>query len=122
MTYTPFIYETKTIDKLIDNIPFKFIIEYTEEDIPLEKAFKDTTIDINELQNDIDNGKLTYGYICITAYINNIKLAWDSVGSCVYKDIQDFIDHSGYYDDMINDIVYTSVKTIKQLSRYISKC
>lgn len=110
-----YVYETKTFYQMYNGIEFEIVLKFEEEDIPLEDTFDDSIDDIKELYRKIDNGEYVYFCAHMKAYYNDIKLADDYLGVCLYESYDSFIDTEGYYQDMVNNVLRDGYEELKRL-------
>lgn len=104
-----------------------YTLEYTEQvegfTIKLyttpEYDFPDWDLPPSELEqviNDINRGKLIYFIAKVVAEKLDIELASDCLGSCCYKNIQEFIADP-YYKDMVTTVINEAKQKIQQLKK-----
>jgi len=97
---------------------FSIYFEMLKEDINIyeELSEENTGVDHSDIFEEVKSGKLKYFCAKVTAckFENeSLFVGSDYLGCCIYKDGQDFIQNSGYFDDMvktaINDVVENSI-------------
>lgn len=96
-------------------------------DIKLYITPEDTEIDWDiteeerkEIIEKIGNGLLIYFIARITASKNDIELAYDCLGGLCCKSVEEFINESGYYDDMKNTVITEARQTIAKLCKGVN--
>jgi hypothetical protein len=89
---------------------------------PLEDTLYDPdNTDFNtQIIQDVNSGLLNYfDAIMILGYLDdngmNIHLTHDCITSCLYKSLDEFINSSGYYTDMKNNVIRSSIDLIHNL-------
>lgn len=68
-----------------------------------------------EIIDDIAAGNLTWFMAKVTASKNGIALADSYLGACCYKSHEGFIKDSGYYEDMVSEVIAEAKTAIKLL-------
>jgi hypothetical protein len=96
------------------------VIEMYEEDLPLSVYIEGTVYEedeelYNQLIHDLDTGKYLYTTVMVSAYFQGRKIAYDCLGCCIYKDLDDFIENSGYYEGMVNTVVTEGKQEMRRL-------
>ena len=95
-----YVYETRTFEETYKGVPMTLVLTFEEEPTPLEDTFDDNVHDLKELYRQIDAGTLVYFCAVMKAYINGVEFGWDSLGACLYKSFDEFINEDGYFADM----------------------
>lgn len=96
------------------------VIEMYEEDLPLSVYIEGTVYEedeelYNKLVHDLDIGKYLYTTVIVSAYFQGKKMAHDCLGCCIYEDLDDFIENSGYYEGMVETVLTESKEELKKL-------
>ena len=79
-----------------------------------DKAWEDGII------ASLENGDmLAWCIMTVTVEFNGIEES-DSIGGCSYDSLQDFKDHSGYYDDMVNECLSRLNKKAKGIVEFMT--
>ena len=86
---------------LPDHNGFNLRLNVLEESIPLD--------------NDYEQGDLMYFCAQVVASKCGVDLSSDYLGTCLYADPQDFINNSGYIDDMIEAATTEAAQKITEL-------
>ena len=96
-----YVYETRTFEETYKGVPMTLKLTFEEEPLPLEDTFDDDIDNIQELYRQIDAGNLVYFCAVMKAYINGVEFGWDSLGACLYKSFDEFVnEEDGYFPDM----------------------
>lgn len=96
-----YIYETRTFEETYKGVPMTLKLTFEEEPLPLEDTFDNDIDNIQQLYHDIDSGDLVYFCAVMKAYINGVEFGWDSLGACLYKSFDEFVnEEDGYFPDM----------------------
>jgi len=87
--------------------------------ISIEEAFQDID-DLDNLIANVNHGNLLYfDAIMIMGYLQDtgmeIHLTHDTLGECVYKSKEDFIQNSGYYNDMKNNCLIRCIDLVNEM-------
>ena len=95
--------------------------EALNEDIPLYHLFEKE--DLNEIIEKIDNYDLVYFCAKVTAYFNDIELASDYLGGCLYENEKEFYTKykNEYYSDMREMVYKESITQLKELKESINQ-
>ena len=91
-----------------------------EEDIPIEDTFDPEICNIDEIIESIENGSMIYFCAKVYGMVEGVELSEDYLGCCLYKSEEDFINNSGYFDDMSETVAEESVSMIKKLVEKIT--
>jgi len=104
--------------------------EWLNENYYLELYFEPTYVSLEETFEDIDNlSEIIFGVshgnlqffdaVMIMGYLQDtgleVQLSHDTLGECVYKDVNDFIENSGYYNDMKNNCIISCIDLVNQM-------
>lgn len=101
-------------------IKFKIVLRLEEEDVSAYEDLKNWADDekyINETLKQINYGELTF--FCAAIYCYHPDTNKDRhIGSaflhrCYYKDIDDFINNSGYFEDLKEEALQDGYITLK---------
>ena len=84
---------------------FTVNLELLEEFTPLPDTFDPTVTDIDTLRENVESGFWLYFCAKVTASYGGRVLAEEYLGCCVYESAEDFVNNSGYYDDMRDTVV-----------------
>lgn len=89
-----------------------------EEMLSIEDAlgFEATGVDHSETIQKVKDGELQHMDIKLVATCQGVELASDSLGSCIYKDLQDFVTAGDYITDMIDTVITESKNVIAHLA------
>jgi len=68
-----------------------------------------------DLLDKIESGELLWFVAKVTASKCGVELAVDYIGGCCYKSIDDFIENSGYYEDMKQTCINNAKEKILEL-------
>ena len=96
-----------------------FDIEVTAE---MEHEEPEGYIDSGDKEADrevirrIRNGDYRWFSAKVTASKAGVELAESHLGGCCYTCLADFVDNSGYYEDMRGEVVAAAIKKIEQLT------
>jgi hypothetical protein len=100
-----------TLEKDGFKIDLYFLQEYEEPDWDFE-----TEEEKQELLEDINCGNLLWFCAKVTASKKGIELAKDYLGGCCYKSVRDFVENSGYFDDMVETVITEADNKIHELA------
>lgn len=84
------------------------------EDTAPEDCFDDPN---NETANAIREGRYDFFTAKVTASKAGIVLGASYLGCCCYDSASDFPRDSGYYEDMVSEVVTEAQRTITSLNR-----
>jgi len=113
-------YDQKIEQINFKGIDLKIVLRLEEEDIPYDQGFEGMEEnDIKETIQDIKDGKYIYFCACLRCYFNGLEISSDFLGCCTYKDIDDFIKNSGYYDDMKDNVLKEGYKYLINLKEQL---
>jgi hypothetical protein len=101
---------------------FQVTLSACIEHEPLENAFPDIPFpDFKDLCRKIESNELMYFTAQVTVSRQGIVIGSDHLGGCVYKDLEDFRDNSGCYEDMREQAIKTAYDTIEQIQKPIKE-
>lgn len=92
---------------------FRVTLEIEPEDMAPEDSF--------QFQEDIDavrNGDVEWFCAIVAVYYKGRKIAWDSLGGCAYRSVEDFYTshrkykEGGYFTDMVSEAIREARKVI----------
>jgi hypothetical protein len=72
--------------------------------------------DDGETARAIDAGEYEWFVACVTASKNGIELHDEYLGGCCYRTFEDFMDESGYFDDMVAEAISMAKQRIESLA------
>lgn len=58
-----------------------------------------------ELLRKIDQGVYLWFCAKVSAWIDGVELASDYLGGCCYDSVAQFVEDSGYYEDMVETVI-----------------
>jgi hypothetical protein len=71
--------------------------------------------DTGEYQRQIDAGELEYFRVEVTVSLNGHLLGTDRLGGCLYEDFDDYLNDSGYYEDMVDVAMHNAKTSLSEL-------
>ena len=87
--------------------PFKLILDWTYEDMPLGDAFDETVSDIDEMIDRCQNGTDTHYIARVRAMYDGVEMGSSALGSCYASGMEPDDDMregiGGYLEDMIDE-------------------
>jgi len=111
-----YIYETKKLNKVYNNISFDIIVKFEEEFIPINELGEFSSNEIKGILDKIDRGIYVYFCAHVISEFNGIHLSDEYLGSCLYDSYDDFINEdNGYFSDMVNNVVSDGYIRLKQI-------
>jgi hypothetical protein len=72
--------------------------------------------DDGETARAIDAGEFEWFTACVTASKNGIELHDEYLGACCYRTFADFMEESGYFDDMVAEAINVAKQRIESLT------
>jgi len=84
------------------------VVEQLEEslDVKEELSFSTTGVDHSDTIRKIERGTLQWFVAKVTAFEpDGTELGEDYLGGCIYKDLDDFIENSMYFKDMVAEAI-----------------
>ena len=87
------------------------------EDAPPADCFDLPEDDMQEILGNIESGYLQWFCVRIDARKAGRLLGETYLGGCLYKDLQDFVATSGYYEDLRSEAIDEARRTINEINR-----
>lgn len=105
----------ETLAKL-DREGFTIVIEKTWEDIHPRDCFDDTEYDIKEICEQIDRGDLEWFVARARVMVDDIELAYATIGGLLYNDSREFLT-DGMSEDLIWDVLHEAKNRLTGLAK-----
>ena len=85
--------------------PFTVIVDRSWEDLHPRDCFDDSVTDIQQLCEDIDTGKLEWFMLRVRVFFQDVELASEYLGGCLYADAREVM-----LDGTAEDIIYQALQ------------
>lgn len=92
-------------------------------DIVFSAAYEDThprdqfmPEDVQQICEDIDNGKYEWFVARVQAFKNGIELGTDYLGGCLYESPMQFVKDNDYYSEMVQSVINEAKAHIQALT------
>jgi hypothetical protein len=85
--------------------PFTVIVDCSWEDLHPRDCFDDSVTDIQQLCEDIDSGKLEWFMLRVRVLFQDVELASEYLGGCLYADAREVM-----LDGTAEDIIYQALQ------------
>ena len=85
--------------------PFTVIVDRSWEDMHPRDCFDDSCHDIQQLCEDIDSGKLEWFMLRVRVLFQDVELAAEYLGGCLYENAADVMT-----DGVAEDIIYQAMQ------------
>lgn len=72
--------------------------------------------DVDQICEDIDNGKYEWFVARVQACKHGICLSTDYLGGCLYESPMQFVKDNDYYADMVQSVIKEAKEAIKALA------
>ena len=95
-----------------------FIIRLTAEEEtvhPLDHVDLETAKEARQYLKDIESGTFGWFSAKVTASKYDLELGVDYLGCCDWTSLENFAEHSGYYEDMRAEAIEEAKKVLKKI-------
>lgn len=105
-----------TVLKLFEQDGFTIIVDKTWEELDPSHCFDDTVTDIDDICDKINNYELDWFMLRVRVMVENIELASEYLGGCLYERAEDVLG-DGTADDLIGQALEEAKDSVYRLSK-----
>ena len=93
---------------------FFVIVDKTWEDLHVRDCFDDSVTDIEQLIEDIENGKYDWFMLRVRVMVDEHEMASEYLGGCLYEDAREVLT-DGTAEDLISEALITAKRDVYRM-------